>query len=453
MPRRIASFARRGIRREMLWASLALFLTSSAPLVAADASGTEFWIAFETNGNVGTISVLILGQSGTIGTVAVPGLAYSAPFSITAQGLATVILPAGAMLTASDGVESLGVHVTASRPVIVYGLDLEAGSSDSFLALPVPELGTTYGTVSYTPDPGAPVFVSQFAVVATAASTLVTVTPTAVVGAHSAGVPYQVSLEAGQVYQGQSSGDLTGTQIAANHAIAVLSGDNYTNVPTAMGYADHLAEQILPAAAWSTDVVAVPSALRTAPERYRVQAVQDNTTVTLSTGGGFTLNAGQYVESTFGSPVLFQADHPISVAHFANGATADAGPGDPYLIVELAAGRFAHGFLLATADDGTLFPSNYVNIVAPAAAVGRIALDGARIGGGDFTAISGTSYYYSRQAIAAGPHRLLGPLPFGASVYGFGDFVSYGSPAGGASLPFLDGFESGDTLSWSSSAP
>jgi len=416
---------------------LALVLASSS--VAADSSGTEFWLAFEPNGATDAVlSVQILGASGTTGSVDVPGLGFTSPFAIPTGGLATVVLPAGAMLSASDGVEDLGVHVTASKAVVVYGLDVHADSADSDLALPVPALGLTYYTVSYTPD--VP-FSSQFAVVATADATHVTVTPTAAIAAHVPGVDFGVSLGAGRVYQAQSSGDLTGTKVVADSPIAVFSGNPWADVPIGVGFADHLVEELLPVASWGTDVFVIPSALRTAAERLRIQVSTPSQLVTMSPGGGVMLDPGGSVENSFGTPVRLQSNQPFSVAHFATGGFDDNGTGDPFLLVPLAVERFARCYLVATADDGTIFPDNFANLVVPAAAVGQIGLDGTPISAGSFVAIGTTGFSYLQLAVAPGRHRLTGPLAFGASIYGFGNYVSYASPAGGSSPPYPDGLQ------------
>jgi hypothetical protein len=419
--------------------SIGFALLLAGTVRAADSSGTEFWLAFEPNGAAGAVlSVQILGASGTTGSVDIAGLGSSTPFTIPADGLATVGLPAGAMLSTSDGVEDLGVHVTASKAVVVYGLDIHSESADSYLALPVPALGLAYYTVSYTPDVS---FSSQFAVVATADGTHVTVTPAAAIGAHMAGVDFAVALDAGQVYQAQSSGDLTGTKLVADLPIAVLSGNPWADVPVGVGFADHLAEQLLPIASWGMDAFVIPSALRTAAERLRLQVSAPSQVVTMSPGGDVALQPGAFAENTFSTPVRLQSQQPFSVAQFATGGSDDNDTGDPFLLMPLAVERFARCYLVATADDGTIFPDNFANIVVPASGVGEVELDDAPISAGSFTAIGTTGFSYVQLAVDPGRHRLTAPLAFGASVYGFGTDVSYASPAGGSSPPFADGLQ------------
>ena len=153
------------------------------------------------------------------------------------------------------------------------------------------------------------------------------------------------------------------------------------------------------------------------------------------------LGAGSSFESSFIAPVRFQSDKPVAVSQFATGGSSGDGTGDPFFYVALAVERFAHCYLVATADDGTIFPDNFVNLVVPSGAVDQDSLDGTEIPAGSFTAIGATGFFYQQLAVAPGRHRLAGPLAFGASIYGFGSYVSYASPAGGASPPFADGLE------------
>ncbi len=53
------------------------------------------------------------------------------------------------MVDAVDGIENKGIHVTASAPVSVYGMNCHRYESDGFLALPPNALGTEYITLDY----------------------------------------------------------------------------------------------------------------------------------------------------------------------------------------------------------------------------------------------------------------------------------------------------------------
>src|SRR6185295_3077201 len=89
--------------------------------------------------------------------------------------------------------------ITSLDPVAVSGLSDAVFSTDGFLGLPVPGLGTNYIVESYASSfAGNP---SEFEVVGTQNGTAVTITPSATVGPRAAGVPFTITLNQGDVYQ------------------------------------------------------------------------------------------------------------------------------------------------------------------------------------------------------------------------------------------------------------
>ncbi|MDX6316854.1 MAG: hypothetical protein QOD35_254, partial [Nocardioidaceae bacterium] len=114
--------------------------------------GEDFWLAFPTNlyddGGAGNVLYL----SGTLagsGTVAIPGTGFSEDFTVTPGQVAQVAIPFSASVTANDGVQPLGIHVTADTEISVYGVNQQPGTSGAYLALPVPALGTRYRVLGY----------------------------------------------------------------------------------------------------------------------------------------------------------------------------------------------------------------------------------------------------------------------------------------------------------------
>ncbi|WP_373511292.1 Ig-like domain-containing protein, partial [Persicitalea sp.] len=82
------------------------------------------------------------------------------------------------------------------------------------------------------------------------------------------------------------------------------------------------------------------------------------------------------------------------------------------------------------------FANNYVNVVAPNAAVGTIQLDGTTIPAGSFTAIGSTGFSGAAVSVSIGTHNLTGSgLPFGVTVYGFNNVDSYGYLGGASFAP------------------
>ncbi|MBK7158145.1 MAG: hypothetical protein IPH77_06225 [Ignavibacteria bacterium] len=70
---------------------------------ALDSKGTNFWLMFDVNhtGNP-TLSLFITSDVNTSGVVDIPGLAYNAPFTVTANTVTTVSIPVAASNHTSD---------------------------------------------------------------------------------------------------------------------------------------------------------------------------------------------------------------------------------------------------------------------------------------------------------------------------------------------------------------
>jgi IgGFc binding protein/PKD domain len=199
--------------------------------------GTDFWLMFPQNYDdcpncslpnypfQFVPQLLITSDVANTGTVTIPGLGFSSNFTLAAgQGTYVEIPIAAAMLTV-DGVENTGIHVTAQSEVTVVGLSYYTASSDGYLGLPTPVLGTNYIVMSWEDPYGGGLNGSEFGIVAPYDGTTVTITPAANAGGRVAGQPYTVVLNQGRTYQLQTSaigGDLTGTTITSDKPIASL---------------------------------------------------------------------------------------------------------------------------------------------------------------------------------------------------------------------------------------
>src|SRR6185295_6746131 len=109
------------------------------------------------------------------------------PFLVNAGQVTSVVIPTLAQLTSNDTVEFKGIHVTAAQEVTVYGLNRRPTSTDAFLGLPTDILGTEYITLGYANSSSTTVASqTEFAIVGTAAGTVVTITPTVSTASHPA---------------------------------------------------------------------------------------------------------------------------------------------------------------------------------------------------------------------------------------------------------------------------
>jgi uncharacterized repeat protein (TIGR01451 family) len=411
---------------------LAVSATAMAPRASAqDSKGTNFWLAFPENFDVAppaTQTLFISGATDATGTVDIPGIAFSQPFTVTADQVTSVPLPANAQMVGVDSISARGIHVTASAEVTVYGLNRRQSSTDAYLGLPVDAVGTDYIALGYSGLPGQAG--GEIAVAATVDDTTVSITPTATVGAHPAGMTYTVALDQGEAYQGRAAGggDLSGTIITSDKPVSAYGGAQCANVPTGFGFCDHLVEQLTPTTSWGQSFSTVPLASRLNGDTFRILASADNTEVKVNGATVATLNRGQFYERIIAGRSAVTADKPILVMQYSNGSTYDGVISDPFQMMIPPNEQFLARYTITTPASG--FNSNFVNVVAPTSAVGSVTLDGTAIPAADFQPIPGTSFSGAQVPIALGAHTLAGTQPFGVTTYGFGTADSYGYPGG-----------------------
>lgn len=419
-------------RRVLAFLLLLLFvgLRSQVSAQSDDSKGTDFWLMFNENLGTPQLTLFITGDTNTTGTVSVPGLGFSTPFSVTANVVTSVVVPSGAQHTASDVVRNLGIHVTALAEVTVYGLNRVQFTTDAFLGLPTDILGTEYLVLSH--ENVNIVNANQFGIVAAVNGTVVSITPSMAAGARPAGVPFDINLNQGQTYQLRNTanlGDLSGTVITSTQPIAVFGSHQCANIPDGNTTAcDHIVEQLPPTSTWGQSFVTMPLATRRNGDTFRFLAQNNGTAVSVNGTVVATLNRGQVHERLINGPASITSTAPILVAQFSNGSSFDGVTSDPFMMLIPPFEQFLGNYTITTPASG--FATNFVNVVAPNSAVGSITLDGVPIPASAFTPIPGSAFSGSQRPVSLGSHNLGGPQPFGVFAYGFDSFDSYGYPGG-----------------------
>jgi uncharacterized repeat protein (TIGR01451 family) len=433
-------------RRVLRWAAVVALTVLAVVLgvgsaAAQGSKGVDFWLTFPSNDPTNTakagqtLQVLISSDSQTSGTVAIPGLAqgFTQAFSVNPGAVTTVTLPSAAEIQSSDAAVSNGIHVTAAAPVTVYGLSQIAKSTDAYVGLPTDTIGTDYIALGYGGENQSRP--SELAFVATQDGTTVTVTPATALAGHAAGVPFQVSLGQGQTYQLQAGaiGDVTGTLVSSNKPISMFSGSECGDVPDVpLTFAcNYLLEQLPPTTSWGKSFVTMPLASRQNGDTFRILASQDSTTVQVN-GAASTLNRAQFKELIVSGPAQIVADKPVLVMQYSHGTDYDGVTSDPFEMLVPPTQQFLDSYTVST--PAASFAINFVNVVAPNAAVGSIVLDGRAISSDQFAPIGTSGFSGAQVSVGVGSHTLTGPAAFGAWSYGFAAADGYGYP-GGLSLP------------------
>lgn len=417
--------------------------------------GTEFWTAYMANSNppgsdMGSVMFLyITSDVNTSGVVTLKDKSYTQLFQVTANKITTITIPATAFINA-QGTFDKGIHITSLQPVAVYAHIFAENSSGATLLLPVPTLGKDYYSINYIQKSNQKSTYSAFMVIATEDNTTVEITPTAtLLDGKAANQTFQVKLNTGQVYQGLSSTDLTGTRISSTGSdkgacskIAVFSGStriyigcistsNKENISS-----DNLFQQVYPTASWGKNYITVPLKKRNY-DIFRIVLNDSNTKVQLN---GTPLNStafvnGLYYEFNSDKPNVISADKPIQIVQYAvtQGSTLTCGSdandvGDPEMIYLTP--------LEQTVDHVTLFSANnflilnsYINVLLKTNQVATFLLDGVHYS--TFTPVPGNpAYSYAQISVASGTHSISAAIGFNAIAYGFGVHESYGYAAG-----------------------
>ncbi len=425
--------------------------------------GTDFWLAFMPNvGSNGAdeVSRLSVYVAGTVG--------QTVTFTFTQTGESrTVRLESGTAevnlgtlfgnvvelrdAALGDEVSRKSIHVTTDRQITLIGANVRLKSADAFLALPVHALAGRYLVLAWpngfagattTGDYDMP---SQFAVVATADSTVMDIYPAPGLTINKrAPERFTVTLSRGAVYFAQADllkteQDVTGTRIESNKPVAVFAGAKRTAVPTELGnFRDHLVEQLPPVDRWSNMAVLTPHAVVSDSRDtsvVRIIATRPNTLVSITGEGGehdYTVGPSQVLELPLLSASVVEAQGPILAAQFERSSSASVvgnALGDPFMMLALSPAQYTNAYTFHSMQDPDIVGRHFVNVIIGGESSAPVMLDGKELRG-DFRPIAGTNASYAQVEVNAGWHTIVSDVPFGLYVYGFGASISYGYPGG-----------------------
>jgi hypothetical protein len=231
--------------------------------------------------------------------------------------------------------------------------------------------------------------------------------------------------------------DLTGTRVVSDKPVEVVAAHACSYVPYNITACDHLEEFNLPfdnlAKEYlvSTPLVKAPNMDPTSKARMvRVIATTDLTTLEYDPpqpGAPAALaKAGDYAEIQTDKDFKITANFKIAVAEYMLGQEAGGNAGDPAMTISVPTEQYRSSYSFHAPVN---YESSFANITAPAGAA--IMIDGQAVAG--FTPIGATGFSVARVELSNagdGDHTITGAQPFGAQVYGYGQYTSYWYPAG-----------------------
>ena len=311
-------------------------------------AGTELWLGYLENLTLAfngppSFSIVVEAPEGASGSIDVPATGYSQPFTLGVGEISEIALPDAIWYAQGSDVAGVaGVRVRADRPVEAVAVHYRVYFSEASRLLPIDELGADHRVLA-VPDASG-VSPSSFVVVATADGTEVEVTPSAfTLGLRPAGVAYTVALDAGEIWQVQADGDLSGSRVRSlgGQPLAVFAGAREAVAGCGLGANSHAWDQVPPLDRWGRHTEVLPTA-RKSEDVVRVLAHEDGTEVRLDCGAPVSLGAGEVLERRVSGGVSVTASAPVLVGQVITSGDCDPGPdpdgglggiGDPNFIV------------------------------------------------------------------------------------------------------------------------
>ena len=312
-----------------------------------------------------------------------PGVGYHHNGTVSASNEVILYLPKSIEVR-SHNQQNKGIYLTASsKKVTVIGQALDIASSDSFLALPITILDNAvyvyYGiSVTKTVAFNSPHY-SSVLIVGTENNTIMKLTVTqsidiSVCNTTTNLIPnkvYAFVINRLQTFYIRSFEDLTGTKIATDKPVSVISGHGCGNVHQNFGFCSHSIEQIPPTTLWGKVYYTAPLASK---RLYTIKmlAAHNFTTVNIYCNNAmelYTINEGKFVYKTLQKQeyCAIYSNKKILVARFSHGVTEYNNNGDPMMIIVPAINQYLNRFDFSTIRNPLESRYNhYINIIVMA---------------------------------------------------------------------------------------
>jgi len=456
--------------------------------------GKEFWMAYgfdysffhESPVNNQELALYISTQLPANVTVTVTNTGYTQILTIPANTVdASILIPKSGLndaRTLTDGLQNKGIHIVSDVPVAVYAHVYSTMVSGATMLMPVETYGYLYHSINYSQNTSAsplPTILptiangndwySWFYAIATEDNTRLEITPSDTTkNGWLPGQTYTVNLNKGESYHvfgklldGNSqawaaSKDMTGSKIVSViggdgscHPVAVFSGSGGIRLCRGDG-GEFVHQQVFPAQAWGTRYLTYhtinntsTNILETNRNYYRI-CVSDPAAVVRKNGvvmTGLTNNFYyEYMDSTGGDYIT--SDRPILVAQYTPNknqcwnypVTTPAPPsyGDPEMFYLSPIEQGQKAVLFYTSRKSSI-DYVYTNILVSTAGVSSLKVDGVSLPPTQIIPHPNNPAYsvaLARLIGAAAQHTITSDSTFTATVYGLGNYESYGYNVG-----------------------
>ena len=445
--------------------------------------GKEFWLAYgydysflyENPVNSQELVLYISAINATTVTVSITNTSYSQTINIPANTVnATITIPktgADDARTLTYGLQNRNIHIVSTEPVAVYAHVYATMVSGATMLMPVDTYGYTYRSINYyqtTSQSSPPGWYSWFYVVASEDNTRIEITPSD--STENGWLPnqtYVVNLNKGESYHvfgkatfdgiaAHASKDMTGSKavsvVGADgkcHPVAMFSGSGGIRLCRGDG-GEFMHQQVFPTQAWGTRYLTYHTINNTLTDinetnrnYYRI-CVLDPTTVVRKNGvimtGLINNFFYEHMDSTGGD--YFTADKPIMVSQYTPNknqcwnfpVTTPSPPsyGDPEMFYLSPIEQGQKSVLFYTSRRSSI-DYVYTNIHLPNTAVASLRVDGNPVPASQIRVHPNYPSYSVAVVRLPGPaaqHTIVADSAFTATVYGLGNYESYGYNVG-----------------------
>ena len=363
-----------------------------------------------------------------------------------------------------------GVHITSDYDIVAYSHIYGSVSSGATMLLPTNSWGYSYTTINSRQADATGAY-NFFYVIANEDNTRVKITGSAAPRNNgactftppTAGTPFYVDLNKGQIYQyvGQADAAGNGVQLTASKVesvpnafgeckkIAVFAGSSRTSGENHGGCTsssrDNDMQQCFPEHTWGKNYATTPFASASSGTNispsgfrgtsYKIISKDTGTVVRINNGAAISVPVGSFYQFTNSTPTYIEANKPVMVGQFMFSGNCGGGLGDPAVIylspIEQAIPRV--GFYRNTKEAITV---NFVSLIVPDSGLTNLRIDGALNPWGGNSSVTNHPFLPGYKVVVKGwPSARTQTLissnaRFNAITYGVGGAESYGYSGG-----------------------
>lgn len=435
--------------------------------------GTDFWMAFMQHRNVGNnnMVVMITSKTSTTGTVSIPLRGFNRSFTVEANNVTLIDMPAFAETIGSERIDNNAIHVTSNNLVSVYIHQYQSFRAEASIVLPTNSISNDYYVMTYEGFASEVDGASEFVVVGVEDETEISIDLSDMTKQGKvSGDNITITLNQGETYQVrglQTIHDFTGTRVTGDKKFSIFAGASYARVPTSCGNRDNLMEQMYPLNTFGSTYV-------TAPTRqgdfniFRILAIDDNAEISIIDVNGsqelVELNQGEFYEYRRTVPTVVTNTDPNDTRGFMLGqylvgseCTGQAF-GGPAMVLLSSIEQIRDTVTVYNSNFQNIF-ENYISIICKTDDIDGIMRNGNEIRS-DWTQIGlNGELSFTIEQVQQGRHTLTSSgCGVIAMAYGLGEAEGY-AYFGGASFneingnPLPDGECVGNPVSFSSGLP